>query len=99
MAEQTNSTVKLVSTDMFEVELPEIPTSGYRWQLDEDNQAAIIVDQSFEEPERQKLAGAIGKRKFKLKALKPPPFTLRFIKKRAWETKFVEEHHVEVSGD
>ena len=99
MAEQTNSTVKLVSADTFEVELPEIPTSGYRWQLDEANQAATIVDESFEDSENKKMVGGIGKRKFKLRALQPPPFTLRFIKKRAWETKFVEEHHVEVSGD
>ncbi len=99
MADQTNSTVKLISAEMFEVELPEIPTSGYRWQLAEDSQAATIVDDRFEDSAGQKLAGAIGKRKFKLKALQPPPFTLRFIKKRAWETKFVEEHHVEVPGD
>ena len=76
------------------VRLAETPTTGYRWQADDDP-GLRLVDDRFEGAEVPRGAG--GVRVLDFEAVRSGPARLRLAKRRAWgETEPVEEYLVDL---
>jgi inhibitor of cysteine peptidase len=73
--------------DTAEVQLPESPSTGYRWHLDDPGNDVTVVDTSYHDSSSSPLAGGTGVRVFRLRLDRPAqaetevPFLLR----RPWE--------------
>ncbi len=69
--------------DVAEVTLDENPTTGYRWQLDVDQQVLRVVDDTYEPV--GPMPGAAGRRTFRLEALHVGAVTIHARHLRSWQ--------------
>ena len=82
---QTGSTVPAMVGDVIAVVLPEIPTSGYRWSLENGNEDELEpVDSAFHPAEGAGLDGG-GTRVFRFEVRGPGRAHIRLKLWRAWE--------------
>lgn len=80
---------------MAEIQLPESPTTGYRWELEGENDRARIDSSVFEEiPYAERLAGGGGMRLFRLDLSDTEPLRLSFVLRRQWDTEPIERRSV-----
>lgn len=82
--------------DELHVNLPEIPSSGYRWAVDVEKNiqtnlevgelagAVALIRDSFETVSENAI-GAGGSHKFVLRALEPGSCRIRLVKRRPWQ--------------
>jgi inhibitor of cysteine peptidase len=82
-----------------QIELPETPTSGYRWELEGDNPAIVVVESKFEQSEAGRLAGASGIRRFVLQINQRGTWRLRLVLKRSWETTAIDHRDIDIDVD
>ncbi len=89
------SRVSLLTGEPATVRLPETPTTGYRWQVEDLAPLLQLVEDRFDgSPEPR---GATGERVFVFEALAPGQVALRLVKRRAWgDTEPVEEYLVDL---
>jgi inhibitor of cysteine peptidase len=84
---QNNGTFELQVGDSFRIELPENPTTGYRWQLPSPQTLRILED-SF--ATSTAAPGSGGVRHWTLAADTPAVIALRLELRRSWEKQAVE---------
>lgn len=86
-AEQSGTSVALVSGQDLVVRLPSNPSTGYRWIYVEPKDAVLRVDgpSTFETPSAGGAVGAAGTEVWKLAPFKPGQQQLRFEYRRPWE--------------
>jgi inhibitor of cysteine peptidase len=87
------------SGGLIEVKLPESPTTGYRWELKNGNDAVSILEMRYEQDPGPGRVGGGGVRTFRLRITRPLPLNLSFVLRRQWEAEPVERRVVEVLGD
>jgi inhibitor of cysteine peptidase len=78
-------TVDLKKGDALTVELPENPTTGYRWSLDEHNPAALEAAASPAFEPSAPAVGAGGGRTFHFLAKQAGEYPLGINLRRSWE--------------
>jgi len=84
--------------DVFEVRLEGVPTAGYRWALDlndEQRELVELVATAWESP-----AGVLGgeaTQAFRLRARRSGEAMLSFGYRRPWEPAAVAEKHITVA--
>jgi inhibitor of cysteine peptidase len=89
----TSKTVRV--GDRTTVRLPENPTTGYRWQVDADDERLKLVEDRFEGAEVPRGAG--GDRVLVFEAVRAGSARLGLAKRRAWGSgEAVEEFSVEL---
>lgn len=71
--------------DAITVELDEIPTSGYRWELDAYDPSVLEPDGDDFSPATDGTLGGGGTRRFRLKVVGSGTSQLKFVRRRAWE--------------
>lgn len=70
---------------VFEVNLTEIPASGYIWRVSEVPGGFILLDQGYGDDSPEPI-GAPRQRQFRFRASeRPGAFTVRFLLQRPWE--------------
>ncbi len=69
--------------ERFEIELPESPTTGYRWQVVELPPELRQIGDENDVPEEPRGAG--GRRILEFEVISPGHVTLALEKRRAWE--------------
>ena len=79
--------------ELIEIELPERPTTGFRWFLAEDSPFEIVEDVTDVQPSPP---GRAGVRRFMLKAMKKGRLELRFVERRRWEQRTSREFVVTI---
>jgi inhibitor of cysteine peptidase len=68
---------------MLDVRVPENPTTGYRWAVEDDDQTVLpLADDDFE-PGRA--VGAGGTRLLRFRASRPGRASLHLVYRRPWE--------------
>ena len=77
----------------IDVELPERPTTGFRWFLAEDSQFELVEDVPDVQPGPP---GKGGVRRFMLQAMKKGRLELRFVERRRWEQRTTREFVVTI---
>ncbi len=87
-----------------DIELPETPTSGYRWelaQLSEVPEGAIVTDRFLQESAggQARLVGGQGAHVFSLRGLPPGNHRLEFLLRRPWESEPLERRTVTVEAN
>jgi predicted secreted protein len=87
------------SDGLVEIKLPESPTTGYRWELENGHSAVSILETRYEQDPGQGRIGGGGVRTFVLRITRPLPTKLSFVLRRPWEAEPVERRHVEVVVD
>lgn len=80
------------------IELPETPTSGYRWELATDDPAITVVESPFAQSQGGRMAGAAGIRTFVVSIKRRGKFQLDFVLRRAWEPNALERRSVEIDA-
>jgi predicted secreted protein len=80
-------------SELIEVELPERPTTGFRWFLVEGSPFEIVEDVPDVQPSPP---GRAGVRRFLLKAANTGRLELRFVERRRWEQRTTREFVVTV---
>jgi len=74
--------------DEVHVFLEEIPSSGYRWRLEEpgngDGSGFQLVRESFEQQGSDGRYGMQGRHQFVIRALEPGAYSLRLVKRQPW---------------
>jgi predicted secreted protein len=78
----------------LEVELPEIPTSGYLWSLERVPAGVEEVGRQFLAEGPAPVAGGAGLRLFRLRVPAPGRYQLEFVLKRPWEARDLERRSV-----
>jgi predicted secreted protein len=80
------------------IQLPESPTTGYRWELEGENDRAHIASSTFEEIRHaERLAGGGGMRIVRLDVIGGEPLRLSFALRRQWDTEPIERRAVVVT--
>nr|WP_095871098.1 protease inhibitor I42 family protein [Streptomyces sp. TLI_235] len=80
-----------------EIVLPESPTTGYRWELEGENDRASVAGSIFEEiRSAERLAGGGGMRIFRLDLFGTEPLRLSFGLRRQWDPEPIERRAVVV---
>ena len=76
-----------VTGDLAEVRLPESPSTGYRWHLDDLSNDITVVDTSYHDSSSAPVAGGTGTRVFRLRLerLEPAETDVPFLLRRPWE--------------
>ncbi len=69
----------------IEVELPESPTTGYRWVVGEVPAGVEVEGHDFRPQTGEMVAGGAGTRAFRLAVSSPGTYELEFRLGRAWE--------------
>ena len=88
------------SGGMIEIELPETPSTGYRWELENADTAVAVAESRFDQPRSETgRVGGAGARHFRLRMIQKPPFTISFVLRRQWEAAPIERRTVEISGE
>jgi predicted secreted protein len=87
------------SGGLIELKFSESPTTGYRWELENGNDAASILETRYEQDPSPGRVGGGGVRTFRLQVARPLPLKLSFGLRRPWEPEAVERRVVEVLGD
>jgi len=77
------------------VALPEAPTTGYRWQLEDPAMQAHVMSADYVQDGRA-LAGGTGTRTFRVHLHGLPKLELSFVLRRAWESRVVDRRVVTV---
>ncbi|WP_445548438.1 protease inhibitor I42 family protein [Frankia sp. CiP1_Cm_nod1] len=75
-------------------ELPETPTTGYRWQAQTDPALLRAIGDRYEGPTEPRGAG--GMRIFTFEPLQPGPVLLRLVKKRSWSSQVTDTFDVQL---
>jgi predicted secreted protein len=70
--------------EIVQVELQDISTTGYRWQLQDFPRSIVVLQREDTRP--GKAPGAAGVRVFELRAVGAGKVTLHFDLRRPWET-------------
>jgi predicted secreted protein len=78
----------------LEVELPETPTTGYQWSVEQVPAGVEEVSQRFESREPPPVAGGTGRRSFRLRVPVPGRYELAFVLRRPWEASGIERRSV-----
>lgn len=73
-----------------EIRLEETPSTGYVWHL-EANPALSELERRFEPSGASREVGGSGVRVFRLKLNVAPPCHARFVLKRPWEQRHIEQ--------
>jgi predicted secreted protein len=81
---------------VFDVELREPATSGYRWSIVSLPPGIQLVDERRQTQDTEQIGGAL-RHTFQLKATDPGRYRVSFQLKRQWEPKSVEVKTVKVS--
>ena len=77
--------VEVESGLTFRIELPENPTTGYRWApIDTDHEMFELIDSSYSTRERPAI-GEGGMRSFLFRVIRPGTADLRLELRRPWE--------------
>jgi predicted secreted protein len=102
-AMNTNACVEQISMVPGDgwIALPEIPTSGYRWNLVHVPRGVDVVGDDFtlksgHSGAQPKLGGG-GIRSFRVHVDDAGVYELQFVRKRAWEAKPIEERTVRLN--
>ncbi len=85
--------------DLVVVRLDETPTSGYRWQIEELDPAALRVARDTFVPSSGTALGGAGTREFQLAVVGPRATRLRLALRRAWEPAGAAVRHFETTID
>jgi len=72
--------------DQIDLVLPENPTTGFQWQLDQPGDVLAVESSEFEPPDEMR-PGAGGQRHVVLRALRAGTATVRLRLQRAWESR------------
>lgn len=83
--------------DVVAVDLPEIPSTGYAWQIRVPSGLTLLSDRYFERDATS--YGGDGDHRFLVGIDEPGEATLRLEHKRAWETEVVDQREVTVNGN
>jgi inhibitor of cysteine peptidase len=86
--QQDNEIVVQVG-EAFVVELDGNPTTGYAWELAQDNERFRLVEKDYAQPGTG--VGGSTRERFQIEALKPGSTTLSFEYKRPWETEVLDK--------
>jgi inhibitor of cysteine peptidase len=78
-------TVNLKKGDALTIRLPENPTTGYRWSLDEHNASVLEPSASPEFEPSGPAVGAGGARTFGFRAKAPGDYGVTLNLRRPWE--------------
>ncbi len=92
MADEVASEVGRV----FDIELREPATSGYRWSIVSLPPGIQLVDERRQTQDREHVGGALS-HTFQLKATEPGRYQVSFQLKRQWEAEGVDVKTVKVS--
>jgi len=71
--------------DAITVELDEIPTSGYRWELDGYDPSVLEPDDDDFSPATVGTLGGGGTHRFRLRVVGSGTSQLKFVRRRAWD--------------
>ncbi len=74
--------------ETFTVELEGNPTTGYEWQLAQDDARFRLINKDYAPPSTS--IGAATKERFQIEALQSGSTTLTFKYKRPWETEVLD---------
>ena len=74
--------------ETFTVELEGNPTTGYEWQLAQDDPRFRLIKKDYARPGPG--VGAATKERFQIEALQSGSTTLTFTYKRGWETEVLD---------
>lgn len=81
-----NRTAELRVGERLEVRLPENPTTGFSWAVDEnDRQRLTLEDTAYAPPDEAGFIGARGQRTFRFTARQPGEVLLKLKYWRIWE--------------
>ena len=81
--------------DRIDLVLPENPTTGFQWQLDQPGDVLAVESSEFEPPNDLR-PGAGGQRHVVLRALSAGTATVRLRLQRAWESRAESTFEVDV---
>ena len=83
--------------DLIVIRLPENPTTGYRWELDvDDDRGVALQDSDYSAASRPGIGGG-GMRTFRLKARRPGTVRVELRLRRKWEPEEVAVDSFEVT--
>ncbi|MFC4122868.1 protease inhibitor I42 family protein [Nonomuraea zeae] len=87
------------SGGLIEVRLPEIPSSGYRWDLQNAGDPLVrVVSTRFEEDAGEKgMAGGAGTRTFVIELLDPSIQSIGFVLKQPWQAEAIEQRLITIA--
>ncbi len=94
--ESTDPKAEINVGDSIEVRLPENPTTGYRWNVAPNYVGTIVLNLDTFQIQDQVSLGGGGTRIWQFTATKPGTIELKFVNKRSWENKHVDEFAVSV---
>ncbi len=81
-----NRTAEVRVGERIEVRLPENPTTGFTWAIDEDNRRLLALDRTdYVEPSESSIIGARGQRSFTFTARQAGEISLTFKYWRFWQ--------------
>jgi predicted secreted protein len=81
--------------DRIDLVLPENPTTGFQWQLEDPGGALALESSEFEPPDELR-PGAGGQRHVVLRAVSAGTSTVRLRLQRAWESRAESTFEVDV---
>jgi len=92
------SAIELMVGQIFELELRENPTTGYRWEIEEMGSELRKLPKEKYLPD-SKAVGSGGRRTMEFEALKTGVTKVRLVERRPWETDVppVQKFEVRVS--
>ena len=71
--------------DAITLELDEIPTSGYRWELNGYDPSVLEPDGDDFSPATDGRLGGGGTRRFRFQVVRSGTSQLKFVRRRAWD--------------
>jgi predicted secreted protein len=82
------------------IEVPETPTSGYRWELLDTNEDVHVLENSFSDAgtDADALAGAVGLRRM-LVAVPDGVSTIEIGLRRSWSSDLLERRLVYIEDE
>jgi predicted secreted protein len=98
MTREGPSSEVIASGGFVDVVLPETPSTGYRWELENEGPSVQLLSARFEDhPGSGRLAGGAGTRTFALHVAGAEPVELRFGLRRPWDSEPLERRIVTVT--
>jgi inhibitor of cysteine peptidase len=92
---QSGGAVEVVLGESFEIQLPENPTTGYRWQLRSSGEPILEVQDDSFQPTTDR-PGAGGMRRWRFRAGQEGATNLQIEYRRSWEKAAVETFQISV---
>lgn len=96
MKEQCGAVIKVGPLESFEVELPENPTTGYRWQLASELGTALQLEDDSFQAGNEAVCGAGGVRRWRFRAGSEGATELAIHRRRSWEHRAAETFNVTI---